>query len=109
MRNPASFGKKQQQTEEFLSLKAGVCPNQAAELAQEREAIHPEATLHALEHLKTYYKGKFDYQQFKTAKTETADSLYEAERELSIHPGIKSGWIFEGRILFPFGFYCPEY
>lgn len=75
----------QQQTEEFLSLKAGVCPNQAAELAQEREAIHPEATLHALEHLKTCYKGKFDYQQFKTAKTETADSLYEAERELSIH------------------------
>lgn len=78
-----------EQTSEFLSLKESVSPCEASMLAQERGILHDDSIKQARKHLQTAYKDKYDSQQFKTAKTETADSLNEPEQNLTVRQKMK--------------------
>lgn len=76
-------------TEEFLSLKDKIAPEEETALKKERETLRTDTIAQAKKHLQSAYKNKFDYNQFAEAKTYISDLLNEEEREYSIRQRIE--------------------
>ncbi len=80
-------------TNNFLSLKDKIAPNEEAALKKERELLHPDTVTQAREHLQSAYKDKFDNNQFAEAKSYVSDLLNETEREYSIRQRLEQAKI----------------